>query len=104
SLGNTAPSRTLVIQADLISLSAEALPEFADELGTRYGLKGADVLYNASHSHSGPQMRDSGLHCDIDPSYAHYVSSQLLLAVEEAFRNVEPVSVMRGIGICEIGI
>ncbi|WP_127586246.1 hypothetical protein [Paenibacillus koleovorans] len=96
--------RLALIQADLIALEADVIPEVAEALRSRWGLAGADVLYCASHSHSGPHMRGGVMASRIDKNYASFVAERVLGGLEAAFGNLEPVSVEKGVGRCSIGI
>jgi hypothetical protein len=96
--------RTLVVQADLIAIAADVVPVFAREIEARYGLAGASVIYNATHTHSGPHMRGGIVSSQIDADYSSLVESRLLQAVEEAYSNLEPVQAAKGLGSCSIGI
>lgn len=96
--------QTLVVQADLIALSPDVVPGFASAIAERYGLAGASVLYNASHTHGGPFMRGGIAAGPIDAGYARLLEKRLLQATEEAFANAEPVRAAKALGGCGIGI
>lgn len=102
-LGGGVMRRTLVVQADLIALSDDVLPNFANELERRYGLAGADVLYSGTHTHSGPIMRIGAVANRVDAGYVQLVEARLLEAVAEAFAGLEPVSVRRAMGVVRSG-
>ncbi|MDF2671651.1 MAG: hypothetical protein K0R67_3957 [Paenibacillus sp.] len=95
---------TLVVQADLIALAAEEIPGFAAEIEQRYGLSGASVIYNATHTHSGPHMRGGAASSKVNRDYSKLVESRLLQAVEQAFASLESVKVEKVVGNCSIGI
>jgi hypothetical protein len=48
--------RVVIVTTDLIGLPREVSYEAARRLGARYGLKRSQILFNSSHTHTGPMI------------------------------------------------
>lgn len=95
----------LLVAGDLIWWSTELTEKLRRELATRWGMRAEDILLNATHSHSGPQT--SSLMPSLgaaDDSYLQELERKLLAGIELAEANLEPVTIQRGAGVCDIGI
>jgi hypothetical protein len=95
----------LLVAADLIWWGTELTEKLRRELALRWGMGAEDIVFSASHSHSGPQtsllMPSLGA---ADETYLQEVERKLLAGVEHAEANLEPVVIQRGSGTCDIGI
>ncbi|MBD2860749.1 neutral/alkaline non-lysosomal ceramidase N-terminal domain-containing protein [Paenibacillus oceani] len=95
----------LLVAADLIWWGTELVERLRCELAARWEMGAEDVILNASHSHSGPQtsrlMPSIG---KVDERYVHELETKLLDGIHRAESNLEPVTVQRGNGACDIGI
>ncbi|TMV43040.1 hypothetical protein FE783_36405 [Paenibacillus mesophilus] len=95
----------LLVAGDLIWWSTEQTEKLRQELAVRWGMRAEDILLNASHSHSGPQtstlMPSLGA---ADDSYLQELEHKLLAGMELAEANLEPVTIQRGSGVCDLGI
>ncbi len=48
--------RVVIVTTDLIGLPREVSDEAAGRLGARYGVKRSQILFNSSHTHTGPMI------------------------------------------------
>lgn len=101
-----APRRALLVAADLLWWGPDQVERLMAELHRRWGFAPEAVILNASHTHSGPQTSTRFVSLIGDPvlDYIATLEQRLLAAVEQAGRNLEPVSIERGSGVCTIGI
>ncbi|MBP1994044.1 neutral/alkaline non-lysosomal ceramidase N-terminal domain-containing protein [Paenibacillus eucommiae] len=103
--GEEKKQRLLVVSADLLWWGPEQMPRIRSKLAAEWGLRAEHVILSASHSHSGPQTShrfpQTGL---CDDAYLKGLEHKLLTGVRTAASNVEPVTVERGNGECQIGI
>jgi neutral ceramidase len=58
ALEDTAGTRFVIVTVDIIGFPRDFLDAVEKEVGTRYGLRPEALLLNASHTHSGPEIRD----------------------------------------------
>ena len=59
-LDDGAGGRIVIVTMDLIGVTAELRAHVETEAGRRFGLKPHELLLNASHTHSGPQVAQIG--------------------------------------------
>lgn len=99
-------NRALVVSADLLWWGTDRMDTIRETMASRWGLKPECVILNATHSHSGPQtsFRFHRLLGTADTDYVEQLEQKLYSAVEEAFHNLEPVQVERGVGECQNGV
>jgi len=57
ALEDTVGTRFVIVTVDLIGFPRDFRDAVEKEVGTRYGLKPQALLLNASHTHSGPEIR-----------------------------------------------
>ena len=92
--------RTLIVTADLIAIPREVAQQAAAQLQARCGLPRDRVLFNASHTHTGPEVRpDKVPFFEIPAEFAAkigpYVSElgeKLVSVGAEAFERLQPVT------------
>lgn len=95
----------LLVAADLLWWGNERMEELRGKLAARWGLRAEDILLGASHSHSGPQTsRLMPAIGRVDEQYLQTLEGKLFAGIEQAAANLEPVTVERGSGACDIGI
>ncbi|MFD0680648.1 MULTISPECIES: neutral/alkaline non-lysosomal ceramidase N-terminal domain-containing protein [unclassified Paenibacillus] len=99
-------AQVLLLSADLIWWGSERLEGLRQQLGRRWGFKSEEIVFHATHNHSGPQT--SGAFTSSigkpDPAYISFLEAAILTAVEEAASTFEPVTVESGRGECHMGI
>ncbi|GIP32939.1 neutral/alkaline non-lysosomal ceramidase N-terminal domain-containing protein [Paenibacillus sp. J2TS4] len=100
------PHQALLVQADIIWWGSERMEAIYALLEKRWGLKREEVILHASHTHGGPQTSDLFMSAlgTMDLSYVEWMEEQLMAGIEQAYANLEPVSLERGSGACQIGI
>ncbi|RJE90909.1 hypothetical protein D3P07_02160 [Paenibacillus sp. 1011MAR3C5] len=96
----------LIVSADIIWWGSERMERIYAMIRQRWGISSSAVILNATHTHSGPQTSDRFGHVigRVDQRYVEFLEMKLAEAIEEAFGNLEPVTMERGIGHCGIGI
>ena len=102
----------IIISTDTIGLSASIYNNLKLKLAKEYKLTADQVMFNASHTHTGPVMRE-GLY-DIYPltperiarieEYSNRFESEILKITGQAIKNLEPVTLKHGIGITRFGV
>jgi hypothetical protein len=99
--------RTIImVAADLIWWGNELVSHLRILLHEKYGANVNEVIFHATHTHSGPQTSSRftpslGLP---DSEYIQYLSDQIMEGIDLAIQNLEPVKVKKGTGECGIGI
>jgi neutral ceramidase len=58
ALEDAAGTRFVIVTVDIIGFPRDFRDAVEKEVGTRYGLRPEALLLNASHTHSGPEIRD----------------------------------------------
>ena len=104
--------RAVVIATDTIGLPASIYNSLKANLARTYQITPAQVMINASHTHTGPVMRE-GLY-DIYPlnaerikrieEYSRRFETEIIKITGEALKNLEPVTLRLGIGITRFGV
>lgn len=92
--------------ADLIWWDNLEVAKLKKELGKKFGLNSNQLLFHATHNHSGPQLstrfsRDLG-----EPSsdYSLLLRQRVIKGIEESYNNLEKVKVKIQKGNSDIGI
>jgi hypothetical protein len=102
-----ASERTIIlVSADLIWWGSDRIDAIRQRIRTLEGLRESIVLLHATHSHSGPQTT-ACLSSDIgatSPAYIQALEDSVIRGVHDAAAAVEPVTIERGAGRCDIGI
>lgn len=97
--------KALLVQADIIWWGPERLDHLRQRLHRRWFIEPEKMLFHASHTHGGPQTSNqfSDAIGAMDEAYMDFLEQQVEIAVEEAHKNIEPVTMEKGTGEC-IGI
>jgi len=101
-----APRHAVLLTADLIWWSPAIVECISTESARRWNLDPDQMVFHASHTHSGPQTNvdfpeSIGI---VDPAYIEWLEQQTLAAIEQALGNLSPVSVSKGTASCPIGM
>ncbi len=96
----------LLISADIFCWGSDLRSEVCDSLSRHLGLRRDAVILHATHNHSGPQTsrlfsRSLGA---ADERYLQFLRDAAVRAGEAARGNLEPITLERGSGLCNIGI
>jgi len=112
ALEDATGKRAVIIATDTIGLSGSIYNSLKLKLAKQYQLTSAQVMINASHTHTGPVMRE-GLY-DIYPlnperiarieEYSTRFETEIIKITGQALRNLEPVTLKHGIGITRFGV
>lgn len=103
---NGTANSAVVVSADLLWWGNQLSKEIREEVQRKLGIDSSSVLLHATHSHSGPQTANR-LHLllgEADPLYLQQLKSQVMDGIAQARNDLEPVSVWKGKGQCDIGI
>lgn len=95
----------ILVSADLIWWGSDRMASLRKRIRVVGGENAAIVLHG-THSHSGPQTSEI-LSPEIgraSPEYLKSLEDTVLRGIEAALAALEPVTVERGLGRCEIGI
>lgn len=100
ALEDAAGRRFVIVTADLIAISRDIAAAVAARIHSRYGLDRGSLLFAASHTHHGPEVRpDKVPFFSIPPDYAakipHYVASledKITATIESALNSLSPVT------------
>ncbi|MDR0714005.1 MAG: neutral/alkaline non-lysosomal ceramidase N-terminal domain-containing protein [Bacteroidales bacterium] len=108
SLGNKA----VLVTADILGFSKELSDKIRAQLKTDLNLSEAQIILNASHTHSGPVLTNALI--DIYPidvnrdrgisAYTARLESQIVRLVSDAFRAAKPAELYAGNGITRFQI
>jgi len=99
-------SRAIAVTGDVLGFPRVLYEHLASEIERRFGLGRAQVLLAASHTHSGPVLRDSLLPCyPLDDAmlarieaYSDALEEKILGAAGEAIAKLEPARLLAGEG------
>jgi len=112
ALEDATGKRAVIIATDTIGLSASIYKSLKLKLAKEYKLTPDQVMFNASHTHTGPVMRE-GLY-DIYPltperiarieEYSERFEAEIVKITGQALKNLEPASLKHGIGITRFAV
>jgi hypothetical protein len=99
-------SAALIVSADLLFWCGDRSVRLKKKLAELWGLDEANILLHATHNHSGPQTsaRFTPLLGVPDEEYVAFMEQRVMDGVATAARRLEPVSIERGYGRCELGV
>ncbi len=99
--------QSVMVATDLLGYTRQLSLAIKQRLRDQYGLSGANIVLNGSHTHSGPVL--SGALVDIYPygpteqaridRYTHWLEERIIGLVAQAFKDLKPVRLYSGIGI-----
>ena len=95
--------RLLWVHADLIGFMREWLAPLGATLGAELGLQQRQMLFSATHTHSGPAtvaLRECGR---LDERYLGYLAARMQEAARRAVAHPEPVTLRSAEGRCGLG-
>ena len=112
ALEDASGKRAVIIGTDTLGLTASIYTSLKARVAKEYKLTPAQVMFNASHTHTGPVLR-GGLY-DIYPLNAERIKrieefsarmeNEIVRITGEALKNLEPVTLKHGIGITRFGV
>ena len=105
-------NRAVIIGTDTLGMTASIYANLKPRLAKEHKLAPAQIMLNASHTHTGPVLR-GGLY-DIYPlnaahikrieEYSARLENEIVRITGEALKNLEPVTLKHGIGITRFGV
>lgn len=104
ALADPAGNRAVLITADLCMISRESSDRVAAELGRRFGLPRAAILFNVSHTHCGPWLEGVALGFPPAPpelrarnvAYTRELERQMASAAATALERLAPATIAWG--------
>jgi len=112
ALQNAQGRRAVLVTSDLLGFPKNVADQIRDRLRERLQLERSQIILNASHTHSGPVIYDS-LTCmysmdaqDLDnvKRYTTQLEDKAVMAVEEAFRALEPAQLASANGVTRFAV
>jgi hypothetical protein len=96
----------LIISADLLWWGTERMEGLRNKLRERWGFLEAQMVFHATHNHSGPQTSEMYTPSlgKPDIEYITFLEKCILEGVEQAALVLEPVTVERGSGRCDLAV
>jgi neutral/alkaline ceramidase-like enzyme len=93
-------ARVVLVTTDLLGLPSALTSEISEYANKSYGLRRDQMLFNSSHTHTGPVIKSSlaGAY-DLDATqsaliddYTHRLKNNLLKVIGEAIKDLSPAS------------
>lgn len=105
-------NRVLIVTADIIGLPRDICDEAAARIGQTHGLERKDILFNSSHTHSGPLVvDDSPVMFELDEeqsettaSYRSFLLETLVEAMDEALSSHSPAQLWYASGMVTFAV
>lgn len=99
-------NRIVIVTADVLGLTPAITEAAATKLKEKYGIQRAQIMFNSSHTHSGPMIWPAlSVIGDYDAAtisrftaYAVSLTDKLVAAVDMAMHNLEPMQLSHGTG------
>lgn len=102
------PKRGVVVTSDLLGFPKGMSERIAAELGRRFGLERSQVMLTATHTHSGPVLKDALY--DVYPlddaqralidEYSAWLEKKTVETVAQALEHLVPATLEAGEGTC----
>ena len=105
AIEDSAGKRALLITADILGFTNERSERIASRLGASDRIARKDILFNASHTHSGPLVAGSMLN-GVSPAnrrlidiYIAVLEDKIVAAGQKALRDLRPANLSWGKGV-----
>lgn len=107
AIEDDAGNRVVIVTADIIGFSLDITDAVSKRIEEAHGIPRSNLLFNASHTHCGPVVRNNGLHvtyglegADQERAieYTDHLSELLYQVIEESLAELSPGSLSWGIG------
>lgn len=109
--------QAVLVTTDIIGFQKNISDRIREQLNTLFGWSKAQIILNASHTHSGPVVADSGAfsyyHDNYNTSrdelkrvsaYTQWLEKQIIELVIQAAQSLEPVSLFSANGVAHIQV
>jgi hypothetical protein len=113
ALEDAAGSRFVIVTVDLIGFPREFRDAVEKEVGARYGLRPEALLLNASHTHSGPEIRAwratqawdlPAEQIELGKKYAEVLQVKIVDLVGRALKDLAPAQLSYTHGRCGVAM
>lgn len=100
-------NKVIIVTADIIGFSLDMTDAVSKRIEDAYGIPRSNLLFNSSHTHCGPVVKNDGLHItyglegvneDRAVEYTHQLSEMLYQAIDAALKDLAPGTLSWGIG------
>jgi hypothetical protein len=96
--------RVVLVTTDLLGLPRALTSEISEHANKSYGLRRAQIIFNSSHTHTGPVLRSSlagAYNLDATQSalideYTYQLKNKLLKVIGEAIKDLSPAKLSFG--------
>jgi len=96
--------RVVLVTTDLLGLPRALTSEISEHANKSYGLKREQILFNSSHTHTGPVVRSSlagayeldAAQSALIDDYTHQLKNKLLKVIGEAIKDLSPARLSYG--------
>lgn len=107
ALEDACGNRSLLITMDLLNISADFSNLLKEQIGRKHGLKKSQIIFSASHTHSGPVITRSlkyiypidAVQWGIVDQYTGWLEAKLLRLADHAIEQMQPSLLYTGNGI-----
>ena len=116
-LEDASGQQVICVTTDMIGFQKGMSDRIREQLNTRFGWSKAQIILNASHTHSGPVIADPGtfsyFHDNYNNSkdeldkvarYTQWFEKQIIELVIQAVQSLEPVSLSAANGIARVQV
>lgn len=96
--------RSVIVSADLIWWDSDRAERLRKVIGEKWGVDLSCIILHATHTHSGPQTSDRFVPSlgVMDKLTVDQIEKRILDAIAVAERNLEPVTIFKGVGECRV--
>lgn len=102
-------SRIVIVTTDVLGLTPAISDAVAQSVLTKYGIQRSQIMFNSSHTHSGPMIWPAlSMIGNYDPEtmkglnrYTTDLTGKLIAAVDMAMQHLEPMQLSYGTGTAE---
>lgn len=104
--------RAITLSSDTLGISQPIYEAVAAAADKQFGLKRADIMLNASHTHCGPVLKQALY--DIYPlddkqrqlveTYSAKLIETIVVTIGKALDDLEPVTLLHGQGTCDFAV
>lgn len=105
-------NRVVIVTTDLLGLPGALTSEISEHANKSYGLKRGQILFNSSHTHTGPVLHGSlaGAY-DLDPvqskavaDYTQQLKTKLIKLIGDAIKDSSPAKLSFGRGSAQFAM
>lgn len=110
ALQDPSGERTVIVTMDLIVVPLRVAEDVAARVRKRSGIHRNRLLFNCSHTHSGPQVVDTRFAWEEAPGnatvieYTHALADKLASVIDDAVRDLAPATIEIGHGTAGFAI